>query len=477
MTELIQACESDLRAGRISNAAAKLRTVNSDQIPKEWRLKFANLYRRARMDYQALKLLWPAMQLDAQEPASREEQAEYAASLIKVGATHEALNILADIQDLPSAKLFKAFGHMTRFEHAQAIPLLKTYIEQADSAYSRRVGQINLAAAHVALGAWIDAEQILTEVIKAAEIEGHKQLWANGHELRAQIYIHKNELDLALTNLEKAAHILTESGEALKIRKWYAVIDALKTQTLEPLNHFRSQAEFAQEFEHLRDIDFFSNRIQFDQNSFDHLLMGTPFATYREHVTQIIGRKQRDNTRFVFGNPQGAYMDVSTGEIHGMQIKTSPGNTVHRLIAVLLGDLYRPWSIGSIFAELFSEEKFDASTTPNRIHQLLWRLRRWFETNQIPVEVVENEGQYRLKVHGAFAFVLPEQKIRLDEQEICLRKIHSLFGPNTTFSSREVQAKLGISSSSFKRLASWALEHKRLQRMGASRATVYKVVA
>lgn len=477
MTDLIQACEADLRAGRISHAAARLRTVKTTEIPREHRMAIANLCRRAQMDYQALKVLAPVVRPDRAISAAptAEEQAEYAASLLKIGAVHEALAILENVQDVPSAMLFKSFCHFRRWEHGMAIPLLTAFIAKAPSDYMKLVGQVNLAAAYTTTLQFKLAGEILDEAIPYAQREGHKRLWANAHEIRAQIHIHEGRYNEAKHDLTIAGTELNEVGDALLIRKWTAIALSLQTGSTAALDQFREEAVSHRDWETMRDVDYFQLRVSFDEGTFGHLLFGTPFSEYRERATSGLDR-QPVAQEFIWGSSTAPRFYLSTGEVEGMKV-SAPGNTVHQLLAVLLSDLYRPWSIGSIFAELFPREYFDVFSSPNRVHQLLWRLRRWFESNGVPVELTEYDGQYRLELKGEFAFVLPLQKVTLDEQEIYLRKIQTLFGRNITFSSRDVQNKLGISSSSFKRLASWALEHKKIVRMGASRATVYRVVA
>jgi hypothetical protein len=478
MIDLIQACEADLRAGKISQAAARLRAVKTDSIPREHRMTVANLCRRAQMDHQAMKILGPVVRPEKliTAAASPEEQAEYAACLLKIGAAPEALAILEGVQDIvPAAKLFKAFCHFKSWEHSQAIPLLRDFIGKAPSEYLKFVGQVNLAAAYAITLRPQMATEALRDVMAYAQHEGHKRLWANAHEIRAQVHISEGRYNDAKHDLTIASAELKEVHDELLIRKWTAIAQSLQTGSVAPLDQFREEAISHRDRETLRDVDYFRCRLQFEEGTFSHLIFGTPFGEYRTRMMTGLGRHPIAH-EFIWGLALAPRFYLATGEVEGMKA-SSPGNTVHQLLAVLLSDLYRPWSIGSIFAALFPREYFDVFSSPNRVHQLLWRLRRWFEANDIPVELGEYNGQYRLDLKGEFAFVLPLQKVTLDEPEIYLRKIQSLFGRNGTFSSRDVQTKLGISSSSFKRLASWALENKRIVRMGASRATVYRVVA
>lgn len=477
MTDLIQACEADLRSGRISHAAAKLRTVRPEDIPREFRVTLANLCRRAQMDYQALKILAPVVRPSTMGvAATSEEQAEYAVGLLKIGAIPEAISILERVQHIPEAKLFKAYCHFKLWEYKKSIPLLKEYIASAPSDYMKTVGQVNLAAAYSATLQLEPAREVLREIIEFTDKEGHRRLWANAFEILSQIHIHEGHYAQAREDLQKAATVLThETADGLLIERWNAILKTLETKDASHVENFRKKAIRAREWESLRDLDFFALQVNFNETTYRHLIVGTPFAEFRERIHHQL-QKSPDGTSLLLGSSSAPRFVVATGEVQGLQT-SAPGNTVHQLIAVLLSDLYRPWSVGSIFNELFPQEHFDVNASPNRVHQLLWRLRRWFESNNIPVTINEFDGNYRLEIQGDFAFELPAHKIELDEQEIYMRKLNSLFGKQVTFSSRDVQAKLGISSSSFKRLASWAIENKRFERMGASRATVYRIVA
>jgi len=473
---LIEKCESDLRAGRIGRAAHALRGLRGKEIPRPLILTFANLCRRSQLDNQSLRLLAPFVR--GKGPTTRPdpaEAAEYAAALQKVGAVREAMALLKPIDpgQVPLAPLFLAFCHFREWEYALAIPLLEDYIARAPSPYLKLVGEMNLAAALVVSGQTIEALQATSGLIEITGRLGYSRLLANAHELRAQIHINREEWwDARLNlNLGHAALGSENSPDGFFLRKWTAILNALENGECAELDNFRTEAYGRQDWESCREADFYSLKIRFDEQLFQHLMFGTPFEGYRQRV--LTGLQATWSEReFTLGPTDGAKFLVKSGQfIHSKA--SPPSKLIHQLVAALLHDLYRPRSIAELFAAVFPGQHFDVFSSPNRIHQLLARLRQWIGENQLPLAVSEMNGHYRLEQTGSLALVLSRDLPVAEGHLIQLDLLMNHFG-HQPFTSQQAQARLGISPSGFKRFARWAMSQQKLRRSGQSRAIVYR---
>ncbi len=470
-----------MRTGRISQAANRLRAVIVNDIPRPLARTFANLFRRAQLETFSLRLLTPIVRTNnLHQPATPEEIAEHAAALQEIGAVQEAVDLLQplDPAQAPDSLLFLSFCHFQRWEYAQAVPLLRRYIESATDDYSRMVGMMNLAAAYAVEHDFFPSLNLSQKILEHAQAEGRLNLKTKVHELRAQIYIAQNKYSEAREELRFArqpfAGKIAKPNDLFFVRKWEAVLDSFESQTTHAIAAFRLEAEERKDWESLREADYLSLKIQFDNEKFQHLMFGTPFASYRERVLKGLGQKWEQD-HFVFGPQAAPSFVLLTAEFENLQAE-APSKMVHQVLATLLRDFYKPWSIGALFCELFPGEYFDIFSSPNRVHQLLWRLRKWTETNSLPAQLHENSGNYSLKMSAAFSFKVPREGMRVDENVLQLRQLQSKFKDKPSFTPREAQACLNISASSFKRLAQWGLKAQKLRREGASRATIYKLV-
>ena len=459
---LIQECEADLRAGRIQQAASRLRPLQVTDIPRPLAQTMASIFRRAHLETFALRVTTPIVNGTHPEgQATEPEINEHAAALIQLGAVAEAREFLRtlDAGENPQVLYWLAEAHSHRYEFREAIPLLRRFNETAANEADRQEGLSLLARAYTSTGDHFAALNI------AKSIEPRDPSAARA--LRAHNYIEQK-------NFPAAKSEIAGIGEAYLMQKWEAVAQAFESASTVPLTAFLARAQENKDWETIRELDRYALEIQFDAEKFRHLLFGTPFAAYRDYVLARLNRPWNEDS-YTLGALEAPAFILHTGEFKNHQAE-APSKMVHQLLAALLRDFYRPWSIGSLFSELFPQENFDVFSSPNRVHQLLWRLRKWVEANHLPVELIEHNGLYSFHRSEAFAFVVPREDLRVDENVLHLRQLQSHFRDKLSFTPREAQVCLNISASSFKRLAQWGLKEHKLRREGASRATIYKLV-
>lgn len=482
LKSILQQCDEAIRAGQIPRAAAQLRKLNSAKIPSAQRLEAARLCRRAGLISQGLLMLAPLVRpqrkaADLQPTPS--ESAEYGALLLRAGAVSEALGLLdsREVATAPEAWLYLAYCHLSQWSFGPAIENLQRYIQAPLDPYAKLVGQVNLAFANVSLGRNQDAESIAQEVIVQAEKHGHARLQANALAVSARAHLQENDFARAKEDLSAAEALIGDAAtmDSFFIQRWNLTLQAMETGSVKPLDKLRGRAAECGDWDAIRAADLFELKVKFDERRFYHLLFGTPFPAYREHICRELGRAPARDV-FVLGPKSAPRFDLRSGTLNG-NYKLSEGRANHRLMDVLLQDFYRPMSLGTMFSKLFEGEYFNPTHSPARVRQAICRARGWLEKNRVPVEIVEDEGLYSLKITGAFSFCIPFERQPLNSMSLQFAKLRAKYAPGKPFAAREARDQLKFSRATFQRLIAWGLDSGKISRMGERNDVQYKIVA
>lgn len=478
--ELLKICEALLRAGKTQDVARHLHSLKPGDIPPEWRRSYASICRRAGLLTLGLKLLSPSVR-DHSLPAGSRVQpadlAEYGALLWRVGAVSEALSVLesVDSREAPEALLYQAFCYFSQWEYSETLPILEMYLRAPINNYASLVGCVNLCAAFVGSRRYTSARELLNSNL---ELTRHGEFWrlhGNCLELSAQVHIAEGEFAKARLDLDRAAQLLSDNRitDELYIRKWRAILKAHESGDISDLRAFRAEAVQRENWESVREADLFMLKFKFDQEKFEHLIFGTPFIPYRERVMAELSRKPA-NASYIYGDPSGPVLDVATATMKGVHAEIRPGALIHRVIEALLKDLYRPIGLGAFFSALFPGEYFDPYSSPNRVHQLVRRTRKWFERNGFPVAILSTESGYNLKITGPFAFRLPLEHSPISRHQLQWDKIVAKFSRENFFTAHEGRHHLGMPPTSFKRLIRWAVDQHLVEKRGGGSNVIYK---
>lgn len=479
---LIEQCESDVRAGHSHLAAKRLAHLNLAKVPRQWRLRLANVCRRAGLISQGLRLLSPIIHPDRNRwrvDADAFELSEYAVLLQKCGAINEALRTLQRVDSgrVPDSLLYQAFCHFSQWQYHQAIPLLRKYLEMDLAPYARLVGRVNLAAALVATEQLDQALEQLVVNIEMARAGGFTRLEGNSLELSAQIHIRSRNFFAAEKNLDEAARLLgsESTSDQLFVRKWQAVLSGFNAGSAAPIKVFREEALSRGHWESVREADLYILSIEFEKHAFDHLVFGTPFEFYRQRIYREL-KTVPDADSMIYGVAGARTLDLLSGQLRD-DSRLKAGQAIHRLLNVLLRDLYRPLRVGGLFSELFPHDYFDIHSSPDRVHQILRRTRRWLEQQRIPIVIDEHTGAYRIAFTGDFAFALPlnHPDGGVTQMTVQFEKLAKRYGEAPSFTAREAREELGIPLTSFNRLISWALAAGQVERLGTGAKTQYVI--
>lgn len=470
--------EAALNQGQMQLVAKALAEFNPDEVPRAWRLPLATISRRAGLANIGLRLLSPVMRPPAPHLAdpSPAEAAEYAILLQRNGLLHEALDLLEHIPtaQAPEVLLFKAFCHFSTWDYEAAVPLLEEYTAQLPSGIETVPAHSHLASAYLTTGRYAEARELLNRILPVAE--ANPRLAASCLELKAQLAFHLRDLGAAKRHIEESFGLLRRNGGITDpySSKWHAAIAAHEARSVQPLRNYREQAIRRQDPEAVRETDFLILQMAFNQEEFNFLYFGTPFEAYRSRLRLTLGRAPF-SPELILGDEQAtARLDLLTGEIAGYA-GMSQGSKVHQLFDVLFRDFYRPCSIGRLFDGLFPGEPFDVEHSPDRVHQVLRRARRYLEASNLPMVITSYQGNFAAQITGHLGVRIPLERPRPDVNSIQIQRLRAHF-QGEPFSAREAREALALSPAEFKRLAAWGVESGVLEKLGASSATVYAVV-
>src|SRR5262249_48014736 len=155
-TSTLDQIEALIRTGREGEARRALGKLRTQRVERNCVTRLAHLARRARMPELSIsvlnRLIRPSRKL--YNEATSDEKLEYAASLIKIGALHEAGEILDELpQTVEGLHFQKAVLAVNQWDYRSASKHFKHYIREAPQKdYGTLVARVNLAAALVGSG-------------------------------------------------------------------------------------------------------------------------------------------------------------------------------------------------------------------------------------------------------------------------------------------------------------------------------------
>lgn len=478
--QLIQECDAGIRAGQVASVKERLAGINSAQVPREYRLPLANLCRRVALNEMAMRLLAPVINEAREglgEPASQGELAEYAVLLQRFGVIDESMKILKGIShlDVPETLLFQAFCHFNRWEYFESVSLLQSYVQKQLDPYKKLIGEVNLAAALTTTVAFTEALPLLGRLIEQTGREGHRRLQANAYEIRSQIHLSENAYDAAEADLNEAHRILAGDGTVAELStlKWRAVLGACRTGDTRELRDFRGRAVEFGDWEAVRHSDLNLLRFDFEETLFNYHLFGSPWQGYRDIAQRNLGRVIVTE-HFDYGTPGGRVIDVTAAKLDGADAFPA-GSKLHRALATLARDFYRPVPVGVMFNALFPGEFYDVFSSPNRVHQVLFRLRKWAGENGLGFEIDHGKDGYQLRMIEPLVLRVPYEKKDPDSNKELLRQLHRGDLREELFGAQDCAGHLKISLAAARKFLTWAVENDMIIKTGAGSGTRYQL--
>lgn len=419
--------------------------------------------------------------------ASDGEKIEYAACLIKAGASEEGLELLQSLEPgcHPRVALYKAFAYISRWDYSKSIPLLEQYLSlQKDDEYQTVVGLVNLAGAQIYEGRFEEASKTLQETIRKSKAQNFNLLLGNSLELSAANAIYQREFSTAEDALKKARELLKKMPnlDAFIVEKWSAILEFAKQSTHKvaqgKLSALRREATRRLHWETVRECDRFRALYLKDVSLLIRLWFGTPYESYRRKIlsefAESIELPQIYEWTVHAGSPLPKYKIFEGEKIKGKALPA--GQIPYRLLARLCSDFYRPQRLATLHFNLFPKQFFNPVTAPHRVHEAVRRLRNWFAEAQLPFRVEEKDSSYWLSSLEPAVLLIPRTGLSREGWRLKIKRLNEKFS-NQPFSLPEAMKALEASPSTTLRLLKTAKENGLLTTTGQSRSTRYQFIS
>jgi hypothetical protein len=468
--------------GQIQKARGELARYHPATLARKDRYELASVARRAGLPYLTLRLLWPMVRPSPKNPskASDPEIAEYAAALVRVGASREAFELLGGInrKETPQVDLYLAHALFTQWEYERAIPLLRQYLQTPLSPYQRVIGQVNLASAFVHERLYSEASELLQELEKETLKQRLATLYGNTLERLAELAIHQRDWRAADRHLKRADRAVTDAGgrDEFFVRKWRMILRLFQkpSSTLKALEEFQSEAKEKEHWETARECDAYRAIVCKDEAIYLRVYFGTPYLSYRNRLSQDFGEPVHKPESFVWqigdGRPLRRKWDLlyNPKELKFDQLK-------QRLLRTLASDFYRPFRTAHLFAETYPGEIFRISSSRARVYEGIKSLRGWLKAEKIPLQISEKRGEYRLESCGPqISLVIPSDEWLERNTIKGMDRIRSEAGEEL-FSAQDVARWLKLPRRTAFEVIRQATEKQLITRLGAGAHTRYRI--
>lgn len=436
-----------------------------------------------------VKILNPVVRPEPRSPlhATPRELAEYAQCLVSLGAFEEGSKLLdgLDEKSFPRILFYRASVLVSQWRYGDSIPLLTRYCALPGlDAYGKLVAKVNLAAALVYEKHFVKAGYLLNELLHASHLRGHGLLLGRLLELSAENFIQQKKYGEAERFLVEAAKRLREmnGSEPIFVRMFTAFVNLWKRgtdeATLSAVQEVRREGERGGLAEVMRHCDRTIAIATQDAELLSYVYFGTPFKEYRERLVRDFGLKNRPDLKsFVWnlgtGKAKPLALNLLTGNLVGSKAGLGEGSLIHRLVAALAHDLYRPARLVSLHARIYPTHFFHPLHSPPLVNTAIARLRSWCRENRFPLLVVAKKGTYRLSASAPIVLQLPEQIEWGSKQTSLLASVKQVW-PNQWFSAADALGKVKTSRSSFARTLQNAVKEGELESVGSARATRYR---
>jgi len=470
--------------GKGQQVRKELESVKLRLLPRPKVTEFSAICRRADRADIGLKLLGPFVKASRRDPtaASEAELAEYAASLVRIGAGEEAVAILKKIdpKHVPEALLYLSFALASCWEYGAMIPVLTTYLGLPDQdPYQRAIARVNLAAAYTWQEPGPGVNKMLEPLIEEAKANLWQLLHGNALELLAQNAVARGEWKEAETRLGQARKLLRHSGvrDVFFARKW-KVFARLQRFGWSPkigkaMVGLRALAREKGHWETLRQCDLFEAISRKDKSLLERLYYGTPFPAFQSKVLLHWHHSIPKHYEWVLRDGKSATtLDLTRGEIERKEI-LKPGRTPHRVLSLLARDFFRPLRMASLALNLYPDEVYNPQTSPQRVHSALSELRKILKEEEVPLEIVSDDAGFRLEATAPMTILLSRGK-KVDRWEDPLfDRLYGAFSKRE-FSPKEARRYLGGSTRTVLRILSKGVEQGLLNRSGKAAVTRYQ---
>lgn len=462
-------CNLWITSGMFTKAQSSLMALRANDVPASALRDLCNLYRRAHLWKRSLMILRPRVYprvSSSSAKATAGEKIEYALALQRAGAHRESLLLLSQpgVQKDPQSLIARAFSEIFQWNYERAAPLIHEYLASGKILpYENYIARVNLLACWASFQAPEFAAEF-ESLKKDLRASGHLLLLGAALEIGAQYMIVNGHSDEGERALREAEQLLKSEGDMhlMFVNKWRAIAESLKTKSVKPLDAFRQLALTSKHWETLRDLDYFRAMLEPDSHWAGWVYFGTPYTSFRKRMEQWRSFPEQATV---------SRTDHCVQVVDPWFAGDQHGEMSHLLLNLLLRDFYRPMKVGEIFSELFWGNHLDLTSSQDRIHQLIRRLRSWITEHNLAFTVVEVDGAYAVRIAEETGLVcrqriLPAQKLPF---------IFGRFQTAENLTAKEWGDRLNMTTVKARNLLAQAVPHDLVQVKGKGPATRYKI--
>lgn len=481
--------EAQIRTNKAPDLAQLVNAIRFQDVPRSLTARFANLLRRMGAIKYAIKILNPIVRGEFTKPTAS-EIIEYASCLTRFNLEEESINLLSEIGDEPNPEVqFElAAAHISKWNFQTAIPFLKKYIDcEGLSPYRVCVGKLNLAVCHIYTDDLERGQTTLQELLKTTEKSGFDLLSGNALELLGEISLMNRDLKAAEKYFRKSGEKLVSANPRyrLYLEKWLAISKMIKENgseaSLDDLARVRKKMAQIKDWNSIRQIELFRAVVMEDIEAVKNLYYGVSYPEFRKRILSVWGKPIKVDSYHERQIGQGdsgirKVFDVAIGKDLHMGAQLKPGQTLHRLLQVLVSDFYAPFLTTKIFSLVFKGSLFNPNFSPQQVYMVVKRLNEWFTQNKIPLVVLRGQGGYRLRANEAYVLRIPNDmdlgiRTKLDDFIDNLLR-HGLI---EKFSKKMVKEKLGLPDRTASRLLTECFASGKLSRQGNGQSITYSL--
>ncbi len=484
--------EELIRSGNREKATQLLKEIKISTIPRQHINTLANLSRRVGQLDLSWKMIAPVIRpkVTLEKPATDEEKATYAIILLGLGARSEAFEILETANNqCPDVSLASAYASINCWDYASAATKLKHYLRSQNlTPYQKMVAQVNLAAAYVVNGQAEQALVLINENLLETKQNGWDLLYRNTLEIRAQLAVQQKNWTEAEDFLKQAEH---DSGQfyldRFFVKKWQAIMrlqkESASPDALQEIENVKMVATQKQHWETIRDCEYYKSITMQDRALALNLLFGTPYESFRKRLVEKseswlkVPKTYRWN---LTGQESDRAFNLHQAEEIGGPAKMKAGTVLHKIFLVLSSDFYRPFAIGNLHSLIYPKEFFNPDSSPRRVAFLIQRLRAWFKEFDIPLFIHAEDDGFKLQASAPYSLIIEKAASKTvsksDEplQYLTLVKKIKTNRKGQPLRAAEIAELTDMSVRSVRYFLKWALEKKKVQKIGSGRESRYR---
>ncbi len=517
--------EGYIRGGDLSVSKSLVKKINWNKLSRGDRSTFANLARRADLPETSVRCLRDFVRPKMGPDQSTElERLEYGASLIKLGALPEAIELLSRLS-LPMKWLQLSFAHMRVWNYQAAEQCLRNLLIEKDilSEYQSLIVHLNLVACLTFRGNVNEAQNVLerlNEEDSPLRTTKSENLAANAqwHIMQSQIYVQVNQFELAEKHATTAIQLLSKknnseiripeglSSQKLIATKWLQYAKALSLSKLPNSNSYfaelRAQAVELKMYELVRDCDFYTGLLYTNISLLQRVYYGTPNKTYRSMIERTCEEQGPETELFCRAFDSSFYTafsasptaDVSKHEKYDKDDVTfrkldllewtldgralpDRGKAIHRLVFLLTLDLYQPPLRGEVFSCLFPDEYYEFESAKLRLSSLVYRANSLGSKFKL-FKIYSRDRKFFIELSSDCGIKLYKDldlsaMLNSESLELELLRLKSL---KAEFGINEACKFLATGKTKARKVIEYGIQLKKILKLGQGKRTTYQFI-